>query len=114
MMNLIEFVSDEYVSVFATHHFNGYFLSKIPLMRRLKWREVVSAKALAGRISQSNVNMMLFPSDLFALNGVYAEAGIGVENIFKIFRVDVVWRMTQLNNPNVVRVGVRGSFLINF
>jgi hypothetical protein len=114
MMNLIEFVSDEYVAVFATHHFNGFFLSKIPLMRRLKWREVVSAKAVAGRISQENVNMMLFPTDLYALNGVYAEAGVGIENIFKILRFDVLWRMTQLDNPNIQKIGVRGSFRFNF
>ncbi|MCG3165937.1 MAG: hypothetical protein POELPBGB_01712 [Bacteroidia bacterium] len=114
MMNLIEFVSDEYVAVFATHHFNGYFLSKIPLMRRLKWRELVSAKAVAGRISQANENMMLFPTDLYALNGVYAEAGIGVENIFKILRVDVLWRLTQLDNPNIQKIGIRGSFRFNF
>lgn len=114
MMNLIEFVSDEYVAVFATHHFNGYFLSKIPLMRKLKWRELVSAKAVAGRISQANVDMMLFPSDLFALNGIYAEAGVGVENILKILRFDVLWRLTQLDNPNIQKIGVRGSFRFNF
>lgn len=114
MMNMIEFVSDEYVSVFATHHFNGYFLSKIPLMRRLKWREVVSAKAVTGRISDANVNMMAFPVDLFRLDGIYAEAGVGVENIFKIIRVDVLWRLTQLDNPNIQKIGVRGSFRFNF
>ncbi len=114
MMNMIEFVSDEFVTVFATHHFNGYFLSKIPLMRKLKWREVVSAKAVAGRISQANVDMMIFPSDLFALNGIYAEAGVGVENIFKILRFDVLWRLTQLDNPNIQKIGVRGSFRFNF
>jgi hypothetical protein len=114
MMNLIEFVSDEYVAVFATHHFNGYFLSKIPLMRRLKWRELVSVKAVTGRISQANENMMLFPADLYALNGVYAEAGVGVENIFKILRFDVLWRLTQLDNPNIQKIGVRGSFRFNF
>ncbi len=114
MMNLIEFVADEYVAVFATHHFNGYFLSKIPLMRRLKWREVVSAKAVAGRISQANTTMMIFPADLFALNGIYAETGIGIENIFKIFRIDVMWRLTQLDNPNIRKIGVLGSFSFNF
>ena len=114
MMNLIEFVADEYVAVFATHHFNGYFLSKIPLMRRLKWREVVSAKAVAGRISQANMNMMIFPADLFALNGIYAETGVGIENIFKIFRIDVMWRLTQLDNPNIRKIGVLGSFSFNF
>jgi len=114
MMNLIEFVSDEYVTVFATHHFNGFFLSKIPLMRKLKWRELVSAKAVAGHISKSNIDMMMFPSDLFPLNGIYAEAGIGVENIFKIVRVDLLWRLTQLDNPNIQKIGIRGSFRFNF
>jgi len=114
MMNLIEFVSDEYVTVFATHHFNGFFLSKIPLMRKLKWRELVSAKAVAGHISKSNIDMMTFPSDLFPLNGIYAEAGIGVENIFKIVRVDLLWRLTQLDNPNIQKIGIRGSFRFNF
>ncbi len=114
MMNLIEFVSDEYVAAFATHHFNGYFLSKIPLMRKLKWRELISAKAVVGRTSKGNVEMMLFPVDLFPLNGFYAEAGFGVENIFKILRFDVMWRLTQRDNPNIRKIGVLGSFRFNF
>jgi hypothetical protein len=115
MMNFFEFVSDYYLSGFATHHFDGFFLDKIPLLRKLKWREVAQVKAVWGELSTSNLNIQANQSLFYSLNKKpYVEAGVGVENIFKILRVDFLWRMSYLENPNISKFGIRGSFQLTF
>jgi hypothetical protein len=114
-MNFYEFVSDEYASASIQHHFDGFFLNKIPLMRKLKWREVVGAKALIGRVSPNNKTLLLFPNHLYELNrGPFFEANIGIENIFKIFRLDGVYRLSYLDNPRVTPFSIRFSFQFSF
>jgi len=98
MMNYYEFGSDQYVTVQAFHHFDGFFLNHIPIMRKLKWREVVTAKAIIGDITKANRNILLFPGTLSSLNKKpYYEVSAGIENIFKIFRVDALWRLSYID-----------------
>jgi len=115
MMNYYEFASDQYAMATIIHHFDGFFLNKIPLMRKLKWREVASFRCVYGSVSQENRDALLFPSTLFTLNnGPYMEAGAGIENIFRFFRVDCFWRLTYLDNPRVKPFGVRVSLQVLF
>lgn len=109
MMNLYEFASDTYASVTAEHHFNGFFFNRLPLLRKLKWREIVYGKGLVGDISNRNCRqnaIMDFPSTLGDVNKPYFEAGVGIENIFRFFRVDGVWRLSHLDNPGVSKFAV--------
>lgn len=114
LMNLYEFVSDQYVSLVATHHFQGFFLNHFPLLRKLKWREVASFKAVYGSVSQANRNAMLFPTTLHSLNVPYMEMSVGIENIFKMLRLDYVQRLTYLNHPNIAKWGFRVRFDVDF
>jgi hypothetical protein len=122
LMNFLEFVSDQYVSLNIDHSFNGFFLNKIPLLKKLKLREVVTCKLLYGSLSRINNpdfqnDLFIFPSDN---NGVlltnsfgkepYIEAGVGVSNILKIFRIDLIKRFNYLNHPNVSDLGLRIQF----
>lgn len=125
LMNYYEFVSDEYASLSVTHHFNGLFLNKIPLMNKLKWREVVSAKAVAGRLTPKSYEMMLFPGTLSNLKDPYYEAGFGIENIFQLLRIDLLWRLAyidqkyvkayeSLSSSKIPKFGIRGMLQFNF
>lgn len=114
MMNYYEFASDKYLSVYAEHHFQGFFLNKIPLLRKLKWREVVSAKALIGELSSRHEEIMDFPDNLYEVNDPYVEASIGIENIFKLFRIDAMWRLSYLDHENIEKFGVRATVQIIF
>ncbi len=114
MMNYYEFASDQYVSLYYEHHFQGFFLNHFPLLRRLKWREVVTAKYLIGSINDENFEVLKFPVGLGEVSKPYMEVGVGVENIFKIVRVDALWRLTHLDNPNIQPFGVRVGLQIIF
>lgn len=119
MMNILEFVSDEYVSGNIEHHLNGLFLNKVPLLRRLKWREVVGIKGIWGKIGTKSLAEMELPIYTTTLQAKpYLEASAGVENIFKFLRVDLLWRLNYLDNQfngiKVNRIGVRGKFQFRF
>jgi len=119
MMNVLEFVSDEYISFKTEQHFYGLFLNKIPLLRKLKWREVVTLKGVYGQMSDKNMAVMQLPSYTSTLKDKpYLEMAAGIENIFMFFRVDVVWRMTYLDNEydgiKVSPIGIRGKFQFDF
>lgn len=113
-MNFFEFVSDEWISASATYHLDGFFLNKIPLFRKLKWREVVSAKGVIGNFSPANEEQLVLPENTFTLSKPFAEAAIGIENIFKFFRMDLLYRLSYLDNPNIVRFGLRAKFQVDF
>jgi len=93
LMNYQEFISDTYASVFWVHHFVGFFLNKVPVFRKLKWREIVGMRALWGNFDVEKHNSLVLPGNMKGLGKIpYTEASVGIENIFKIIRVDGVWR----------------------
>lgn len=115
MMNFLEFASDQSVGFMYTHHFNGLITSQVPLLDRMKLRAVTSGKILVGTLSDANANqqdstLLLFPQRLGYLGSTpYVELSAGLENIVKLFRVELVKRMTYLDNPEVSQIwGVKG------
>ncbi|HEY6901572.1 MAG TPA: DUF5686 family protein, partial [Puia sp.] len=110
LMNFLEFVSDHYASAYIDHYFNGFFFNKIPLLKKLKWREVIEAKIVYGGVRDENnplksQDVMKFPltnglAETFSLGKTpYIEGGFGIANIFKLIRVDYIQRFTYLNHP---------------
>jgi Family of unknown function (DUF5686)/CarboxypepD_reg-like domain len=126
LMNFLEFVSDRYASLNIDQHFSGFFFNKIPLFKKLKWREVASFKAIYGGLSNQN-NPALNPSLYqFPVTGTgqpityalehtpYVEGSVGIENIFKFVRIDLVRRFTYLDHPDVAKFGIRARVLFDF
>jgi len=125
-MNFLEFVSDHYASLNIDHCFNGFIFNKIPLLNKLRLREYITFKALYGGIRNEN-NPTLHPQ-LYqfpvAADGTpltyslgktpYTEGSVGVGNIFKFFRVDLVERFNYLDQPNTVRFGIRTRATFDF
>jgi hypothetical protein len=107
-------VSDEWVSASLSYHLEGLFLNKIPLLRKLKWREVVSAKAVVGGFDSANAEELLVPSTTFALKYPFVEAAVGIENIFTFFRIDALYRLSYLDNPDIVKFGIRAKLQVEF
>ena len=116
LMNYYEFVSDQFVSLSYTHHFDGLLFNKIPLFRKLKWREIIQARAVYGSLSARNQNYSEFPDQLRTFGKEpYVEAGAGIENILRFIRVDAMWRLTHLYDPQNSGVPKFGIFVsLNF
>jgi len=116
LLREFEFISDQSASLWWEHHFDGFFLNKIPGVNKLRWREVVWGKALIGSFDKAKHNAVLeVPSELRAPGPVpYVEVGVGIENIFNLFRVDVMWRATYRDRPGSPNWGVKFAFQPNF
>lgn len=100
LMNYYEFISDIYASAYYTHHFGGLLFNKIPGIRKLKLREVVHGRAVWGSLSEENAQYSVFPAFSGPLDTPYFEAGVGIENILKVGRIDAIWRLNHLDAPN--------------
>lgn len=125
LMNFQEFVSDRFLGISVDHHFNGLFFNRVPLLKKLKLREVVSVKVLYGGVRDENdpakdPSLIKYPifdgsPTTFALNKKpYIEGSVGIANIFKLIRVDLVKRFNYLENPYVASLGVRARFKFDF
>jgi hypothetical protein len=133
MMNFLEFASDEYAKINFRHYFNGFFFNRIPLFKKLKLREVMTLKMIYGGLTDGNdpnknPGLIQFTNELdengepildengnpqketFTLSDKpYIEGSVGILNIFKVLRVDLVKRFTYLDNPNLPSMfGVKG------
>ncbi len=114
-MNFFEFLSDQYASVSFENHFDGYFFNRLPLFRKLKWREIIGFKALVGDLgSKHNNEIVLLPTMHKLYDGPYMEANAGVENILKILRVDGVWRLSYRGLPNAGLFALRMKLTLRF
>ncbi len=114
-MNFFEFINDRSATLFLEHHFDGLFFNRVPLFRRLKWREVVGFKTAVGDLDDKNrEEMELLPFMYDLSNGPYAEVSLGVENILKVLRVDAIRRLTYLDHPNTRAWALRLKLNITF
>ena len=113
-LNFYEFVSDQYATFQWNHNFNGRLFSRIPFIRKLNWREIVSVKGVYGNISDANRTINASGLVYNAPEKGYWEYSAGIGNIFKVFRVDFTWRGNYLNVPETNRFTVKGSFGFNF
>jgi hypothetical protein len=120
MMRALEFVADQYVSLNVTYYMKGWLLNRIPGIRWFKFREVLSFNGIYGSLSDKNNpalsnQLFLFPEGTMGLgNKPYMEVSAGLENIFKILRIDYYRRLSYLDNPNIKKGGVRIALRFSF
>ncbi len=119
LLNYYEFVADTYSTLHLEHHFNGKILSYIPLIKKLKLREVAFIRGAYGTLSDASKNINVENTKYSAPDQqIYYEYGFGLENIglgnFRIFRVDFNWRGNYLNKPDVSKFGIKAGFQFSF
>lgn len=120
LMNRYEFVHDKYGGINFEHNIGNGLFRFIPLLKKLKFRQFYSARALWGKLSDENRIYNTPVTGVFpfqSLDGkTYLEVGTGVDNILKLFRIDFVWRVmpTPLPPERSKRFGIFGSFRLAF
>jgi len=110
LLDYYDFVADTHASLRLEHNFNGRFFSHIPLIRKLNLREVVGFKSVWGQISDENIALNASDLVYVAPENIYFEYSAGVANIFKVLRLDFIWRGSYREMPNARNFGIKGSF----
>ncbi|WP_297272647.1 DUF5686 and carboxypeptidase-like regulatory domain-containing protein [uncultured Bacteroides sp.] len=127
LINNMEFLNDRYGSLALTYDMNGKLFNRIPLIKKLKWREIFRIRGLYGTLTDKNNPYKNHDSDLFLFpmrNGQptsfvmgktpYVEASVGIYNIFKLLHIEYVRRLTYTDIPGVKKDGIRFMILMIF
>jgi hypothetical protein len=115
VMKYFEFASDRYISLYFDHHFDGFFLNKIPFLQKAKLREVVSVRGVMGDLRTRNKQEMILPEGMSDVRKPYVEYSAGIENIFKVLRVDYIWRGTHFSPTSKTdNWGIKARFILTF
>lgn len=136
LINNMEFLNDRYASVMLSWDMNGKIFNRIPLLKKLKWREYIGCNVLWGSLSSKNnpflpknandSRLYYFPGHFNAdgtfeyLSTVmdrktpYVEVIAGIHNIFKVFHIEYVRRLTYLERPGTDKWGIRFMFRVTF
>jgi hypothetical protein len=122
-MNALEFINDEFVSWDVTYSLNGALLNRIPVVKKLKIRELVTFRGLSGNLTRKNnpfltsgnAGLYRFPEGTYLMDGrPYMEIAAGIENIFSFLRLDYVWRLSYRDHPGIQRSGLRFMMRLSF
>ncbi|SDW41596.1 CarboxypepD_reg-like domain-containing protein [Lutibacter oricola] len=115
LLDYYEFITDQYASVHLEHNFNGRLFSRLPLLRKLNLREIVTVKGVWGDISNENIALNASTNiNYVAPKNGYYEYGVGIGNIFKVFRLDFTWRGSYKNIPGADNFAIKGAFGFHF
>lgn len=121
LLNPMELAMDQFAGWSIEYHANGLLFNRIPLIKKLKLREVIGFKGFVGSLTKKNnpeysSGVFRFPDPATRPMGStpYMECSVGLENILTFLRVDCVWRLTYRNAPNISKWGVRVGFNFTF
>lgn len=134
LINNMEFLNDRFVSYMVSWDINGKILNRIPLIKKLKWREYIGCNVLWGMLSDKNnpycnandKNLFYFPGrfnsdgSYTAISHVmdkkvpYVETIVGIHNIFKLLHIEYVRRLTYIDRPGTSKWGIRFMFRATF
>jgi hypothetical protein len=126
MINNMEFLNDRYASLIYSWDLNGKIFNRIPLLKKLKWREWLGVSVLWGKLTDKNNptlaqnaadnTLMAFPEGSYIMNPnrPYVELSAGIHNIFKIIQIEYVHRCNYVSLPTAKRNGIRFMVRMTF
>lgn len=126
LINNMEFLNDRYATADVSWDLNGKLFNRLPLIRKLKWREFIGVKCLWGTLTDKNnpylpqnagnATLMAFPDGCRTMDSKtpYVELALGIHNIFKLLHVEYTRRLNYLDYPGVHSSGVRFMVRMTF
>jgi hypothetical protein len=126
LVNNMEFLSDRYATANISWDLNGKFFNRVPLLKRLKWREWLAVRCYWGHLTDKNNPylaqnegsdvLMYFPEGSYILDKdrPYWELSAGIHNILKIVHVEYVRRLNYLDLPTANKQGIRFMIRMTF
>ena len=139
LISNLEFLNDRYLQGMIEWDLCGKIFNRIPLLKKLQWRELIGFNILWGTLSDKNnpaksnyqdSELFYFPghfktdaggNTFYENNTVvmdkthpYMELRLGVHNIFKLFHIEYVRRLSYRHNPGVNKEGIRFMFRMQF
>lgn len=112
LLNFMEYVHDKYLHAYLEYHLNGFVFNRVPLLKKAGLREVFSSKVMVGSLSDKHEQIVEYPAGVTKMSNPYLELGAGVENIFRLFRVEAIWRVTPKSVLGAPNFGLRAKFEI--
>lgn len=109
MVNYLEYINDKYLYTYVDWYLNGRLFHYLPRLNRVGLREVIGFKAMLGSLSDKHLSMLDIPSKSGRLSEPYLEVNAGIDNIFRFFRADVIYRVTK-SEIDAPRIGMRFQF----
>lgn len=126
LINNMEFLNDRYASLDVSWDLNGKLFNRIPLIKKLKWREWLGIRCLWGTLTDKNNPtlernagdpvLMQFPEGSYIMDPKrpYIELVAGIHNIFKLLHVEYIHRLNYNNLPTATKNGVRIMIRLTF
>jgi hypothetical protein len=109
-LNFYEFVADQYATLVWEHNFNGKIFARIPMLRKLNWREIIGVRSVYGDVSAENIALNASGLLYKTPKTPYWEYSAGIGNIFKVFRIDFGWRGNYRDLPGANNFTIKGEF----
>lgn len=126
LLNNMEFLNDRYASLDISWDLNGKIFNRIPLLKKLKWREFLGFKCLWGKLTDKNNptlernagdgTLMMFPEGCNIMDSKkpYMEIVAGIHNIFKFIHIEYVRRLNYNELPTAHKQGIRVMMRMTF
>lgn len=125
LMENMEFLNDRFAQFNLAWNLEGKIFNRIPLVKKLKWREYVAFKGMWGHLTDKNnpllpqnvadTELYKFPEGTNVMtNTPYLELVLGIHNIFRMLEIDYVRRLTYTNLPGISKHGIRLGFNVVF
>ena len=114
MMNGREYIADTYATLFTELITNGIILNNIPIIKHLNLREIASFKMAYGTLSDGHNRLMAIPESSGKLTQPYSEVSIGFCNLLGVASVQSIWRLSDLDKPNIKKWGIKVNLMLTF
>lgn len=116
LLNYYDYITDQYLNAHFEHHFNGFVMNRLPLVKKLNLRFLATFRIAYGTLSESYMDYLVTDLKLQAPDrNPYFEYSVGLENLglgqLRFFRLDCIWRGPHrfVNGPQSPKFGVRLS-----